>query len=584
MRTRCFVPIAAFLVACRVFHAIADDAGSAALKSSQAPAATRAAVPPHFNVREFGAAGDGKTDDTGPIQRAIDGCARQGGGVVVLDGGTFLTGTLLLRSHVDLHLTSTAVLRGVTELAHYRADPKVVYKPLNQSLLFAEGCEHIAITGEGTIDGQGKAFHNGEKDQRPVLIRLRDCRDVRLAGFLVKNSASFGVHPIHCRQVRIEGLRIDSRVQPNSDGIDIDGCEDVFISNCNIRSGDDSIALKTIEHGAPCRDVAITNCILSSDCAAIRVGPDAVENIERVLRLELHHSRYPLERDQDPDVLWRGDPRHGVLEHGDGQRHGTDLHPARRLEAGGGKHLGRLRRQQLGERGTPQHPLREYPRPRSPRRDQIVHLHRRHPRTKPRGITFSNLDISFPGGGTAQEAARRVVPDLERDYPECFIFGILPAYGLYVHHADGITLNNVQFHLEAGDLSAAVVCDDVQNLDLASFKADGDPKAESLLRLQDTQAALITGSRVLNPLGTFCGWKASGSNRIASERQRPESGRQGGFGVGKGTPGGHLEGDARNQMTASLPFAPRKCAYFRGAKGDFEVRGGNARRNPAPRR
>ena len=81
---------------------------------------------------------------------------------MVVHNGTFLTGTLFLRSHVELHLTSTAVLQGVGDLAQYRADSKVVYKLLNQSLVFAEGCEHVAITGQGTIDGQGKAFRNGE--------------------------------------------------------------------------------------------------------------------------------------------------------------------------------------------------------------------------------------------------------------------------------------------------------------------------------------------------------------------------------------------------------------------------------------
>jgi polygalacturonase len=91
---------------------------------------------------------------------------------------------------------------------------------------------------------------------------------VRLEGSLVKDSPSFGVRPIHCRQARIEGLRIDSLVQPNSDGIDVDVCQDVFIANCSIHSGDDGIALKTIEPGAACRDVVITNCILSSLCAA----------------------------------------------------------------------------------------------------------------------------------------------------------------------------------------------------------------------------------------------------------------------------------------------------------------------------
>ena len=147
-----------------------------------------------------------------------------------------------------------------------------------------------------------------------------------------------------------------------------------------------------------------------------------------------------------------------------------------------------------------------------------MHLDHRYPAHVARDITFSNLDVSFPGGGTAAEAARRIVPDLERDYPEFFIFGVLPAYGLYVHHAQGITLNNVRFHLEAEDLRPAVVCDDVQNLELTGLKADGSHKAESLIRLQDTQAALITGSRVLQPLKTFLRVEGGASQRDSPRR------------------------------------------------------------------
>lgn len=235
MQTRRLVVIVAVAIICTVFVLIVGDAGSpavrAALQTNPVPLAAKTCVPLRFDVRECGAVGDGQSNDTVSIQQAIDTCAQQGGGSVVLDQGTFLAGTLLLRSHMELHLTSTAVLQGVADLAQYRVDSQVVYKCLNQALLFAEGCEHVAITGQGTIDGQGKVFRNGEKDPRPVLIRLRDCHDVRIEGLLVKDAASFAVHPIHCRQVRIEGLRIDSRVQPNSDGIDVDGCQDVFISN-----------------------------------------------------------------------------------------------------------------------------------------------------------------------------------------------------------------------------------------------------------------------------------------------------------------------------------------------------------------
>ncbi len=467
-----------------------------------------------FNVREFAAVGDGESNDTGPIQQAIDACAEQGGGIVLLDRGTFLTGTLVLRSHVEMHLTSTAILLGVADLAQYHVDAKVVYKQLNQSLLYAAGCEHVAITGQGTIDGQGKVFSNGERDSRPVLIRLRDCRNVRIEGVLVKDAASFAVHPIHCQQVRIEGLRIDSRVQPNSDGIDIDGCQDVFISNCNIHSGDDSIALKTIEPGAPCRDVVITNCILSSDCAAIRVGPDAVENIERICvsNCVIRDTRLNgIKIQMAFGVVMRDMVFSNIVM--DNVTGPISLRLAGwKLGAGNAWAVFDDSNWQQGELHNI---LFENIRARVPA-DQIKSCISitGTPQTKPHAITFSNLDISFAGGGTAQEAARRDVPDLERDYPECYIFGILPAYGLYMHHAQGITLNNVQFHLEAEDLRPAIVSDDVQNLTLTGLQADGYPNAESLIRLQDTQAALLTAVRVLNPLGTFLRVEGERSQRI----------------------------------------------------------------------
>ncbi|MGC8638589.1 MAG: glycoside hydrolase family 28 protein [Isosphaeraceae bacterium] len=500
---------------CGTFAGSKSDAGPPAGQLSAGTSSpANAARPGQLDVRTLGALGDGRSNDTAAIQRAIDTCARQGGGVVVVDRGTFLTGTLVLRSHVELHLTSTAVLKGVGDLAQYKADPQVVYKLLNRSLIYAQGCEQIALTGQGTIDGQGKAFPATDKDSRPVLIRFRDCHDVRLEGFLVKNSPSFGIHPIHCRQLRVEGLRIDSRVQPNSDGIDIDGCQDVFISNCNISSGDDSIALKTIERGQPCRDIVVTNCVLSSACAAIRVGPDAVTNIERVCV---------------SNCVIRDTGMNGVkIQESFGSVMRDMVFSNLVMDNVTGPISIRLAGWKLGagnvwavfddgnwEKGKLRNILFDNIRARVPGGGvkSCISITGT-PHTRPRDITFSNMDITFPGGGTAEEAARRDVPDLERDYPEYMIFGVLPAYGLYLHHAQGITLNNVRFHLEAEDLRPAVVGDDVQNLELTGLKADGSPKAESLIRLQNTQAALISGSRVFQPLKTFLRVEGTGSQRI----------------------------------------------------------------------
>ncbi len=463
--------------------------------------------PGSIDVRVFGALGDGKSNDTAPIQRAIDKCSQSGGGVASASQRRF--------SHRHVN---AAKPRGIASdldgrpAGHSGSPPnttptkKEPYKILNRSLIFAEGCEHIAITGQGVIDGQGGLWREdvAADRPRPILVRLRDCRDVRLDGVLLKDSPAFSVHPINCRQLRIEGLRIDSHVGPITDGIDVDGCHDVFISNCNIRSGDDCIALKTLEPGSTCQDIVITNCILSSDCCAFRCGCDAVGNIERVSMsncvirdthlngIKIQESMGAVMRDMVFSNIVMDNTAGAISIRLAGWKLGTPkdwlVFDDSNWEKGEltnilfdnirvGAWTNAFPKMPISITGTP--------------------------RTRPRQITFSNIDVTFPGGGTSEEGARQNVPDLERDYPECYMFGVLPAYGLYVHHATGLTLNNVQFHLQSEDLRPAIVCDDVQDLELAGFKADGNVKAESLIRLQDAQRVFIAGSRPLTHVSTF---------------------------------------------------------------------------------
>jgi len=457
--------------------------------------------PACFDVRDFGALGDGKTNDAPALQRAIDACAQQGGGTVVLHNGTFLSGTVRLQSHVELHLTSTAVLLGIGDLRQYTQDAHTPYRQIARSLIYASGCQHVAITGQGTINGQGELFGKQESDDRPVLVRLRDCHNVRLEGILLQNSGAFAVHPIHCRQLRINGLRIDNDVRPNNDALDIDGCQDVFIANCNIVSEDDCIALKTTEPGVPCRDIVITNCILSSYCAAIRVGPDAVADIQRVAvtncvirntrlnGIKIQEVMGAMMRDMVFSNIVMEDVGGPISIRLAGWKQGSgnvwSVLDDRNWEQG---RLGNILFDNIRARAMAGEP------------GMFI---AGTPGTKPRNITFSNIDITFPGGGTAADAARRDVPDNERMYPEIGMFGILPAYGLYMHHAQGITLNNVQFHLKADDLRSAIVCDDVQDLELNGFRAAGHPQAETLIRLQNTQRAFISNSRALGSIDVF---------------------------------------------------------------------------------
>lgn len=470
----------------------------------------------NYNVRDFGAIGDRKADDTHAIQKAIDFCSENGGGMVVLHNGAFLSGTIHLKSHVELHLTSTATLLGVSDLSRYHVDHKVPFAALDRAFIYAIGCEDIAITGQGTVDGQGAAFKAGANDKRPVGVRFRDCHKIRLEGVLFKDAASFMIHPIHCSQIRIEGIRIHSMVQPNNDGIDLDGCQDVFISNCNITSTDDSIALKVIEKGQPCRDIVITNCILSSLCAAIRIGPDAVENIERVTvtncvmrdtelnGIKIQESMGAVMRDMLFSNIVMDNVAGPISIRLSGWKLGDTNEWAVLDDSNWEK--GELKNIQFEN-------IRGRAMAKGPKLGVSI---TGCPNARPQSIMFSNIDITFPGGGTSEEGARREVPDLERAYPECFIFGVLPAYGLYVHHADGITLNNVRFSTASEEHRPAFVCDDVSDLELNGFKAEGHA-GESLIRLQNTRDVHITNSRVKGEGGSFLRVEGARSAEIVVE-------------------------------------------------------------------
>jgi hypothetical protein len=130
------------------------------------------------------------------------------------------------------------------------------------------------------------------------------------------------------------------------------------------------------------------------------------------------------------------------------------------------------------------------------------------------GITLSDIRITFPGGGTTEDAARRRVPDLPETYPEYFMFGVLPAYGLYAHHVKDLALNNGRFDVASPDMRPAIVCDDAEGLDLSDYQAEGNEKPESLARLQQTRRVFIHGSGPLNAVGTFLRIEGTQSRQV----------------------------------------------------------------------
>ena len=430
------------------------------------------------DIRHLGAIGDGRTKATAIIQRAIDDASNQGGGRVVVPSGTYLTGSVHLKSRVTLHLEAGAVLRGSSDLADYAIDADQDYAPgvIGPVLIFAKGCDRVGISGTGVIDGDGNSFPKKMDSPRPVLVRFRDCTQVRVRDVTLRDGASWTIHAIGCRQVRYEDLTIHSVLQPTNDGLDIDGCEEVFVRGCSITTSDDAISLKATRIGYPCRDVLISDCRLSSYCQAIRVGPETLADIHRVtatncvivdtgmggICVQAAHggSIYDLIfngivmdmvsnpisvrlggwREGDANVkVWFLDDQHWQR----GQIHDVLFANIR----------ARIPKRYL--EGTPKesYTFKE--------NEKTCISVTGTTSTRPQRITFNQVEVTCPGGGTSADA-NRIIPDLDRQYPTPFMFGVPPAYGLFARHVDDLVLKEVRFLLDSPDARPAAICDDVQ--------------------------------------------------------------------------------------------------------------------------
>lgn len=253
-----------------------------------------------FDVTEFGACGDGKKDNAVEIQRAIDACSSAGGGVVYFPGNNvFLSGPFDLKSHVNLMVESSCVLRANPDESVYTKSAFRENKGEGTIWIGGEHATHIAITGRGTIDGNGIAFMGAEEkaayalkpfsviDPRPHLLTLVDVENVVIRDVTFTNSAYWCLHIIGCNDVNIDNVHILNSLKiRNSDGIDIDHTRNVRITNCYIESGDDCICLKTrreYEECGPTENVLVSNCIMTSTSCSIKLGSENMDAIRNVV-------------------------------------------------------------------------------------------------------------------------------------------------------------------------------------------------------------------------------------------------------------------------------------------------------------
>ena len=266
-----------------------------------------------YYVDEFGAKGDGISNDRIAIQAAIDACAAAGGGKVVLSGGkTYISGYLLLKSNVEFHLENGCVLRGIDDLTEYYplANGGVIHahesglpsylnceyagRPFH-AFIYALSAENIVISGYGTIDGNEEMFYGtdtqyhieGSYYPRIPLVLLEDVKHLTVKDVTLAKCAFWTLHMVGCQDVLVDGIRILNNLRmANSDGIDPDHCKNVRIANCHVECGDDAIVLKNsadYKKYGPTENIVITNCTLISTSAAIKFGTEGEDDFRNVL-------------------------------------------------------------------------------------------------------------------------------------------------------------------------------------------------------------------------------------------------------------------------------------------------------------
>lgn len=255
-----------------------------------------------YNVMDYGAKGNGLTDDAVAIQKAINQCCQEGGGRVLFPRNrVFMAGPVEIKSNVELYLEATSVLKANPDESVYRLSAFGANEGEGMMWLYASHAENITIGGKGTIHGNGIAFMGAELsdsyelkplnpqtfDPRPHVLTLTDVRNLTIRDVTIREGAYWTVHLIGCDGAVIDGIQLLNNLKiRNGDGIDLDHSKNVRIANCYITSGDDCICLKNrreFEQYGSCHDIAVTNCVMTSRSCAVKIGSENMDSIYNVM-------------------------------------------------------------------------------------------------------------------------------------------------------------------------------------------------------------------------------------------------------------------------------------------------------------
>jgi hypothetical protein len=490
-----------------------------------------------YDITTYGAKGDRTTLNTSALQAAIDACHADGGGTVLVPRGVFRIGTVELRSNITLHLAASAVLLGSGVGADYHAVDAI---PLtgdstlndgNWALLFAVAQKNITIEGPGTIDGQGGQFHAAVRgtappsklggNNRPYHVLLHKCEDVRIRDLSLVDGAYHSIRIIQSRRIFIDSVYIHNRVNGNNDGFHFISAEHVTVSNCTVLSQDDGCAMF-----GSCKFINITNSTFSTRWSVFRFGGGESENITV--------SNCVLYKVYGCPIKFQGNDGSrfenisfsnivlqevtGPIHIGVGPRPQQTVNPGLQPEVRAPRPPAVARNISFSnisgtitDRGgqLPESSL-ELDTLRPGEGHSAITLNGAGNATM-ENISLSNIHLTFAGGGTAEEAARRDLPQIAGEY---FMLGSIPAYGLYARNVHGLTASNIRFQTASPDLRPAVILDHVADAALHLVSVQADPHAESAFRLINCSDILINSPRLLTDTSKFLQVAGTGNARI----------------------------------------------------------------------
>lgn len=442
-----------------------------------------------YDVRLFGAKGDGVTLDSHAINAAIEKAAGEGGGRVVVPAGKYLCGSIRMKSNIELCIEAGATIIATGDKTAYDPSEEFNFPEyqdgghtyFHNSLIWAVGQENVSITGRGRIDGKGLTRKDTERGGNvqggsigmgDKAIALKQCRNILIRDITIFRGGHFAIIVTGCERGTIDNVTIDT----NRDGIDIDACKYLTVSNCKINTPrDDALVLKAsyaLKRPVACEHIAITNCLITGFkdgtflsgeyvpepvnwvCGRIKLGTESnggyrnisisnctmmyssglafeevdqgrMENIvvNNITMNHVHH--YPI-------YITTGCRNRGPKENTD-VSYGGDISISNVVATDCDSLCSII------VTGMPGHPLRN--------------------------ISLNHISLEFKGGGKAYPPGESY-REQGTNYPEPRWAGPTPAYGLYARHVDGLRVNDVKFRLQRPDGRPAVLLEDVVNAEL----------------------------------------------------------------------------------------------------------------------